>query len=59
MLVKDKIEIQGARICDRCGARAMSMSTKEGHMLLFCGHHARNYGPKLAEQGFTNTEIAD
>jgi hypothetical protein len=59
MLVKDKVEVDGPRLCDRCGARAMSISTKEGHMLLFCGHHARNYEPKLAEQGFTSTEIAN
>lgn len=34
--------------CDRCGAQAyLRVELASGGGLLFCGHHARQYGPKL------------
>lgn len=36
--------------CDRCGAAAQLRATlPSGGELLFCGHHAREHGPKLLE----------
>jgi hypothetical protein len=44
--------------CDGCGARARARallaptSGRPGHaVLLFCGHHLREHGPRLVEQG--------
>jgi len=34
--------------CDRCGAQAVVRATLESGDLLFCGHHARQYGDALA-----------
>lgn len=34
--------------CDRCGAQAyLRVELSSGGELLFCGHHAREYGPQL------------
>jgi hypothetical protein len=34
--------------CDRCGAQAyLHVELASGGALLFCGHHAREYGPQL------------
>jgi hypothetical protein len=34
--------------CDRCGAQAyVRVELASGGELLFCGHHAREYGPTL------------
>jgi hypothetical protein len=34
--------------CDRCGAQAcLHVELRSGGELLFCGHHARRYAPKL------------
>lgn len=34
--------------CDRCGAQAyLYVELRSGGELLFCGHHARQYGPEL------------
>jgi hypothetical protein len=34
--------------CDRCGAAAMLRAVfASGAELLFCGHHAREHGPRL------------
>lgn len=47
--------LSGLDRCDRCGARAKVRAILlSGSELLFCGHHARQHGPKLVEQG---TEI--
>lgn len=36
--------------CDRCGMQAyMRVELSSGGELLFCGHHAREYGPRLRE----------
>ena len=36
--------------CDRCGATAVSrVLLATGGELLFCGHHTREYAPRLAE----------
>lgn len=49
--------LSGLDRCDRCGARAKVRAILlSGRELLFCGHHARQHGPKLVEQG---TEIHD
>lgn len=37
--------------CDRCGAQAYVSATIHRVALLFCGHHYREHGAKLAEQG--------
>jgi len=40
--------------CDRCGAQAyMRVTLTSGLELLFCGHHGKEFGPKLAEAGAT------
>ena len=36
--------------CDRCGAAAMVRFTLLNGELLFCGHHAKEYGPELKKQ---------
>jgi hypothetical protein len=33
--------------CDRCGAQAYLHVRLSAGELLFCGHHARQYGPEL------------
>jgi len=34
--------------CDRCGSQAyLRVELTSGGDLLFCGHHAREYGPTL------------
>lgn len=36
--------------CDRCGAAAKVRAVlASGGELLFCGHHARQHGPRLRE----------
>jgi hypothetical protein len=36
--------------CDRCGAQAyVRVTMAGGSELIFCAHHGREYGPKLAE----------
>jgi hypothetical protein len=37
-------------LCDRCGAQAyVRVLLPAGSELLFCAHHSRKYGEKLAE----------
>ena len=37
--------------CDRCGAAAvLRAALATGGELLFCGHHAREHGPRLHRQ---------
>jgi hypothetical protein len=37
--------------CDRCGAQAyLHVELASGGELLFCGHHAREYGPELRKR---------
>lgn len=38
--------------CDKCGAQATHRAHKVKQDLLFCSHHAREYGPGLVEKGF-------
>ncbi|WP_153505917.1 DUF7455 domain-containing protein [Cumulibacter manganitolerans] len=46
-----QIELKATDRCDRCGARATSRATlSNGLELLFCGHHAREYGAALKEK---------
>lgn len=35
--------------CDRCGAQAFFRAVLTAGELLFCAHHGREYGDKLAE----------
>lgn len=35
--------------CDRCGAQAFFRAVLGAGELLFCAHHGREYGAKLAE----------
>lgn len=35
--------------CDRCGAQAFFRAVLISGELLFCAHHGREYGAKLAE----------
>ena len=43
-------ELTAADRCDRCGAAAqMRAVLPNGGELLFCGHHGREYEPKLKE----------
>ena len=38
--------------CDRCGVQAyVRVELPSGGELLFCGHHAHEYGPRLRELG--------
>ena len=37
--------------CDRCGAAAVLRAVLGCGELLFCGHHAREHGPRLHELG--------
>jgi hypothetical protein len=38
--------------CDRCGAAAMLRAVlASGGELMFCGHHAREHGPRLQARG--------
>ena len=37
--------------CDRCGAQAYMRATLPTGPLLFCRHHGREHGDKLAEVG--------
>lgn len=48
-------EFTAADRCDRCGAAAKARAIlASGSELLFCGHHAREYAPKLRE---SNVEL--
>lgn len=54
--VETKVELGVADRCDRCYAQAQYRATKlideKIYVLLFCGHHNREYGPALIIQGF-------
>ena len=39
--------------CDRCSAAAMVRFTLLNGELLFCGHHAKEFGPALKEKAIT------
>ncbi|WP_106847861.1 hypothetical protein [Blastococcus sp. Marseille-P5729] len=46
-----RTELKATDRCDRCGARATNRATlANGLELLFCGHHAREYGDALKEK---------
>jgi len=36
--------------CDRCGAQAYVRAVRAEGELLFCAHHGREYGEKLARE---------
>ncbi len=36
--------------CDRCGAQAFVRAVLSAGELLFCAHHGREYGEKLAQR---------
>jgi hypothetical protein len=42
-------ELTAADRCDRCGAQARMRAVLAHGELLFCGHHGRAYGDRLAE----------
>jgi hypothetical protein len=45
-------ELTAADRCDRCGAAAQVRAIlSTGGELLFCGHHAREHGPRLHHIG--------
>lgn len=37
--------------CDRCGAQAKTMALFVGGILLFCGHHGKEYRAGLEASG--------
>lgn len=37
--------------CDRCGAQAKMLALLVPGLLLFCGHHGRQFEPGLASAG--------
>jgi hypothetical protein len=44
--------LTGQDRCDRCGAQAKVLALlRTGGELLFCGHHAREHRPRLADIG--------
>lgn len=46
----DEGQLTAVDRCDRCGAQAyLRVSLQAGGELLFCAHHAREYGDKLRE----------
>lgn len=45
--------------CDRCGAAGRTRFTKDGLELIFCGHHGREYGFSLVNEGFQFDEEYD
>jgi hypothetical protein len=47
--------------CDRCGAAAVLRAVlRSGGLLLFCGHHAREHGPRLRElRARTSVEVTE
>lgn len=38
--------------CDRCGSAGKTRFTKGDSELIFCGHHGREYGFGLVNEGF-------
>lgn len=42
--------------CDACGAQAFVKATRDGHVLLFCGHHGNQYRAALMAQGWIVTD---
>ncbi|KEI45949.1 DUF7455 domain-containing protein [Saccharopolyspora rectivirgula] len=50
-------ELTAADRCDRCGAAAKLRAVlPSGGELLFCGHHAREFEPRLREM---NADLQD
>jgi hypothetical protein len=44
--------LTGHESCDRCCAPAkVQVLLRSGGELLFCGHHAREHGPRLRDDG--------
>jgi hypothetical protein len=44
------VVLTAADLCDRCGSQAyVYVRLVSGGELLFCAHHARQYGPALRE----------
>jgi hypothetical protein len=41
--------------CDACGSQAFVRATRDGHELLFCGHHGMHYRTRLETQGWRLT----
>jgi len=45
-----------ADCCDACGSQAFVQGTRGTLVLLFCGHHGRQYRATLLEQGWVLTD---
>lgn len=41
--------------CDRCGMQAFMCAERGGKLLLFCGHHSKNYKQALIDDGWNLT----
>jgi hypothetical protein len=42
--------------CDACGSQAFVKATRDGQVLLFCGHHGRQHRAALIAQGWIITD---
>lgn len=38
--------------CDACGTQAFVKATRDGQVLLFCGHHGRQHRAELVARGW-------
>lgn len=48
------------RYCDRCGAAAQARYVfPNGHDLVFCGHHSREYEAKLPAEVIEDLQFQD
>lgn len=45
--------------CDKCNAEAFMLAEKRHYVLLFCGHHGREYRPFLELDGWAVLDFTD
>lgn len=45
--------------CDVCGFQAFVRATRDGHVLLFCGHHGTQHRAALQAHGWCVTDELD
>ncbi|WXW92697.1 hypothetical protein SEA_ENYGMA_249 [Streptomyces phage Enygma] len=45
--------------CDKCSAQAFVIAEKEDYVLLFCGHHGKQYKQSLEVKGWSLLDFTD
>ncbi len=52
-------EVTPSESCDSCGSQAFMKARRDGQILVFCGHHGREYRAALTAQGWQVVDECD